>query len=462
VYALRLGIAGSAWATVIAQAAVAVAFLVAVAPVGARHWRPDPKALRALTGTGGQILVRTASLYAAFLLAGALLARVGSSSLAAHQVVFQLWMFLALALDALAIAAQVLVSQQLGAGHVQRARDLAVRVLVWSTLTGALLALATLALSGVLPRAFTDNAAVLARISSIWPIFALMQPLNSAVFALDGILIGAGDTRYLMRAMLASSALGFVPLALVSHALGWGIVGVWLAIVAFLLARLLTCAARFLGGRWVAGGLDLRSSRSVDRASPYTGLHLSDWLERTNELLSAYPVSREEVVEIVLAEWDSIFVSRIGRQKLRIGQDLFPSAQIIGYLMHELVAHAFQAKYPDVWRRDAAGDEKDLVNVVDNYFSTEIKASSHPNRLFGNRSYAQPGTVSRKLKTGFFLTVNFERWRDIAPSRLPRVRIIRLGWLDHTDWIGQRAASGQQARINRDAYGRKLIEIYRY
>ncbi|MGH2832971.1 MAG: MATE family efflux transporter [Solirubrobacteraceae bacterium] len=254
VYGLHLGIAGSAWATVIAQVAIAIALLTTIAPLSIHDWLPDRRALRALGSSGGQIFVRTASLYGAFLLAGAVLAHVGAPSLAAHQIVFQLWMFLALALDALAIAAQVLISQELGGGETLRARQLAVRVLLWSTATGMLLVVVLFSVSDLVPHIFTANGAVLDRVAAIWPIFAIMQPFNAAVFALDGILIGAGDTRYLMWAMLASSVLAFCPLALASAALGWGIVGVWSAIVAFLLARLLTCGLRFRTERWAVIG----------------------------------------------------------------------------------------------------------------------------------------------------------------------------------------------------------------
>ena len=211
--------------------------------------RLDRDALRSLARTGGQLFVRTGSLYATFLLAGAVLARIGSATLAAHQIAFQLWSFLALALDALAIAAQVLVSHQLGLGRVARARQLAARTLGWSLVVGIVFAAALMALSGVLPRAFTDDARVLERVGAIWPIFALMQPVNAAVFALDGILIGAGDTRFLMWAM-PCAALVFAPLAVASLLGGWGIVGVWLALLALILARLALCAARFAGERW--------------------------------------------------------------------------------------------------------------------------------------------------------------------------------------------------------------------
>ncbi len=250
VFALHWGIAGSAWATVIAQSGIAVAFILIAARERAVRWRIDLPVLRTLAGTGGEIFIRTAALLAAFLLAGAILARVGAASLAAHDIAFQLWMFLALALDALAIAAQVTISQHLGAGQPARARGMALRILAWSVAIGLLLSALMLPLSGLLPHVFTSQPTVLARLAAIWPIFALMQPFNAAVFALDGILLGAGDTRYLMWAMLAAALLGFGPVALASTALHWGITGIWIAIFTFIIARLASCGWRLRGDSW--------------------------------------------------------------------------------------------------------------------------------------------------------------------------------------------------------------------
>ncbi len=253
VYGLHWGIAGSAWATVLAQSIMGTAFLPAILP-GAGRPRIDWGAMRSLAGTSGEIFVRTGSLFAAFLIAGAILARIGTASLAAHQIAFELWSFLALVLDALAIAAQVLVSHQLGIGDGRRARELATRTLIWSVVVGLVLAAVMLALEHQLPLAFTSNPRVLGRVAAIWPIFALMQPVNAAVFALDGILIGAGDTRFLMWAMVPCATLVFIPLALLSLPAGWGIIGVWCAILAFILARLIVCGVRFGGERWVREG----------------------------------------------------------------------------------------------------------------------------------------------------------------------------------------------------------------
>jgi Na+-driven multidrug efflux pump len=116
------------------------------------------------------------------------------------------------------------------------------------------MAVALLALRDVLPHAFTSDPAVLARCRELWPLFALMQPIGALVFALDGILLGAGDTRYLAWAMAFSALAVFVPIALLALHFHWGVVGVWWGLNALMAARLLTIGTRFLGRRWLVVG----------------------------------------------------------------------------------------------------------------------------------------------------------------------------------------------------------------
>jgi putative MATE family efflux protein len=251
VYGFHWGLKGSAWGTVIAQAGMGLAFVAVQRR--ARLERPDLERMRSLLRIGGQIAVRTGALLGSFLVASGVLARVGQASLAAHQIAFQLFVFLALVLDALAIAAQVLVGRLLGAGDVRAARAAAGRVILWSVVVGALFAGVLAALSGVIPRLFTDDPGVWARAHDVWWIFVAMMPANGAVFALDGILIGAGDTRFLMWGMLAAAAV-YVPVALLALHEGWGITGVWCGLAALIAVRLLTCGARFASGRWALTG----------------------------------------------------------------------------------------------------------------------------------------------------------------------------------------------------------------
>lgn len=259
VYVFHWGLAGSAWGTVIAQAGMGAAFAAELLRAPADDRRPRAELMRPLARVGRDIFVRTAALYASFLVASAVLARVGSASLAAHQIAFQLWTFLALVLDAVAIAGQVIVGRTLGAGQADDAYDAAVRMLGWSCLVGAAFALALLALTDLLPHAFTDDDKVIDRLHAIWPIFALMQPLNGLVFALDGILIGASDTRFLKWSMVFAAVVVYVPIALLALELDWGIVGVWCGIAALIVARLVTCGARFAGRRWAVTGVPERA-----------------------------------------------------------------------------------------------------------------------------------------------------------------------------------------------------------
>ena len=251
VYGFGWGLAGSAWGTVIAQAGMGLAFLEVQRRAGFEP--PLLAKMRPLMRIGTEIAVRTAALIGSFLVASAVLARVSSPALAAHQIAFQLFIFLALVLDALAIAAQVMVGRALGAGDAVLARAAATRVILWSAVVGAGFGLVLVGLADVIPRAFTSDERVVEQAKEIWWLFAALMPLNGAVFALDGILIGAGDTRFLMWGMLVSAAV-YVPVALLSLDQGWGITGVWWGLAGLIAMRALTCGLRFLGRRWVLTG----------------------------------------------------------------------------------------------------------------------------------------------------------------------------------------------------------------
>jgi Na+-driven multidrug efflux pump len=190
---------------------------------------------------------------AAFTLAGAIVTRFGDASIAAHQIAFQLWIFLALVLDAIAIAGQVIVGRGLGAGDTERAYAASARMITLSVYAGVAFGAVMLGLEGVLPYAFTSDELVIERTQAIWPLFALMQPLNGAVFALDGILIGAGDGPFLAWSMVAAFAASAV-VALAALAFDWGIVGVWCALVVLIVVRLGLMSWRFAGRRWLVTG----------------------------------------------------------------------------------------------------------------------------------------------------------------------------------------------------------------
>jgi putative MATE family efflux protein len=253
VYGLDWGIAGSAAGTAIAQACMGAGFVVWMLRATGRRFGLRLDLLGRLLDIGRHLFVRTSALYASFLVAGAVAARFGDASIGAHQVAFQLWVFLALLLDAIAIAGQVIVGRMLGAGDADGAYAASARMIALTVYLGLGFAALMLVFAGVLPRIFTNDEAVIAEAQELWPVFALMQPLNGAVFALDGILIGAGDARYLMWSMLASMAAS-VSVALLALELDWGIVGVWLALLVLICVRLATLAVRFTRRRWLVTG----------------------------------------------------------------------------------------------------------------------------------------------------------------------------------------------------------------
>jgi len=253
VYGFDWGIAGSAWATVVAQLGMGATFVAVVARSAGAALRPHVASMLRLVSVGRHIFVRTAALMASFTLAGAIVTRFGDASIAAHQIAFQLWIFLALVLDSIAIAGQVIVGRGLGAGDTERAYEASARMIWLAVYAGGLFAVVMLLLEPLVPRLFTSDELVLERAGAIWLLFALMQPLNGAVFALDGILIGAGDGPYLAWSMIVAFVASAC-LALTALALDWGIVGVWAALVVLILVRLTLMWLRFRSRRWLVTG----------------------------------------------------------------------------------------------------------------------------------------------------------------------------------------------------------------
>lgn len=191
---------------------------------------------------------------------------------------------------------------------------------------------------------------------------------------------------------------------------------------------------------------------------PYANSPVSEWPAITERLVSEHPLKSKEIVEIVLASWSSIFESSIGVHGFKIGQNIFPKPQIMGFFLHELIALEIAARYPDEWRGEINSSDKDIVYLKKNLYSIEIKTSSNPKHIFGNRSYAQESLTGKKSKSGYYLAVNFESL-TLTNTR-PVILVIRFGWLDHTDWIAQKSPTGQQARLGLEIYTGKFKTLY--
>ncbi|MFE2523019.1 MATE family efflux transporter [Streptomyces sp. NPDC059382] len=256
VYGAGFGIAGSAWGTVLAQCAMAAAYLVVVVRGARRHGaslRPDPAGIRACAQAGVPLLVRTLSLRAVLMIATAVAARLGDADVAAHQILLALWSLLAFALDAIAIAGQAIIGRYLGAGDTEGAKAVCRRMVQWGIVAGIVLGLLVAVARPVFIPLFTGDPAVESALLPALLVVALSQPVSGIVFVLDGVLMGAGDSRYLAWAMLLTLAV-FAPAALLIPALGGGLTALWWAMVLMMLVRMVTLQLRARSGRWLVAG----------------------------------------------------------------------------------------------------------------------------------------------------------------------------------------------------------------
>ncbi|WP_443057084.1 MATE family efflux transporter [Streptomyces sp. NBC_00669] len=261
VYGAGLGIAGSAWGTVIAQNGMAAVYLAMVVR-GARAqapgtWRsmlrPDAAGIRACARAGVPLLVRTISLRAVLMIATAVAARLGDTEIAAHQITLTVWSLLAFALDAIAIAGQAIIGRYLGASDAAGARAACNRMIQWGLVCGAALGLLVVLARPLVGPLFSSDPAVRHALASALLVVAVAQPVCGVVFVLDGVLMGAGDGPYLAGSMLVTLAV-FAPVAFAVPAVGGGLTALWWAMGLMMLTRFAALWLRSRSGRWVVTG----------------------------------------------------------------------------------------------------------------------------------------------------------------------------------------------------------------
>ena len=249
VYGAGLGIAGSAWGTVGAQIVSAALFVFVVRRASIRAARPRRAEVKRLVIDGIRLSIRTIALGVVLLASTALAARLGTAILAGHQIALQIWTTLALALDSLAVPAQVFVGEALGQGDPSAARRVGGRTLRFGLVGGGFVGALTIGLAWILPSIFSAEPAVHAAATPALIVCGAMQPVAALAFVLDGLLLGASDYRTLQRGMIVA-LLAFLPLGVavaVDHRLG--LVTVWLALACWLSAR-----SALLGWKWARGG----------------------------------------------------------------------------------------------------------------------------------------------------------------------------------------------------------------
>ncbi|MGC4787732.1 MATE family efflux transporter [Micromonospora sp. DT178] len=253
VYPAGLGLVGSAVANVVAQTICGALFAGAL--IAERvSLRPHPRLIGQQLALSRDLLIRGVAFQASFLSATAVAARFGAAAVGAHQIALQLWFFTALVLDALAIAAQSLIGAALGAGEDAAARDLARRIGLLGGVCGVAFAVLVAAGAGVVPGWFSSDPQVREQAMLAWPWFVAMLPLAGVVFALDGVLIGAGDVRYLRNLTIVAALGGFLPAIWLTYGLDLGLGGIWAGLTLFVVVRLVALLLRLRSGGWVVTG----------------------------------------------------------------------------------------------------------------------------------------------------------------------------------------------------------------
>jgi putative MATE family efflux protein len=256
VYGVGLGLVGSALGTVIAQTGAAVALVAVVIHRARQHGaalRPAGRSVLASASSGAPLFVRTLTLRAVLVTATAVAATLPAASLAAQQIAVTIVALLAYALDAVAIAAQAIIGRHLGAADIGATRRSTRRMIGWGVAGGTTAGVGLLIVAPWLPRLFTPDPDVRSAAVTALVAIALVQPVAGIVFVLDGVLIGAGDGRYLAVAGLVTAAV-YVPAALLVVSSGGGLGALWAAYGLWMLARGLTLGVRARGSAWMRTG----------------------------------------------------------------------------------------------------------------------------------------------------------------------------------------------------------------
>lgn len=255
----HFGLVGSAVANVIGMGITAALFVGALVKEhrGAETgWRPRWSIIGQQLLLGRDLILRSASFQISLLAATAVAGRFGVFALAAHQVLLQLWNFLSLVLDSLAIAAQTLTGAALGQGNVERARGTGAAVTRYATVFSVILAGVFLVFAGPIQSIFTHDPGMTDALTVPWRWLVAMIVVGGAVFALDGVLLGASDAVFLRNLSIGAMLGGFLPLTLLSMWLGWGLPGVWAGYFVSVVMRLVGVLWRFRSMKWARTGVE--------------------------------------------------------------------------------------------------------------------------------------------------------------------------------------------------------------
>jgi putative MATE family efflux protein len=255
VFGFDIGIAGSAWGTVIAQLLSASVLLAIVVPRlradGLSHLRVVPPVMWAVVKVGGHLVQRTGFLLATLAVATTVASHAGTDVLGGHQIAAQVFLFLAIGVDMFKVAGQSLVGHALGAGRPEEARDVVAHLYRWGSRSGIVLLVATVVTAPLLPRAFSGDPAVRHQATIALVILGVAQLPGAITFVLDGVLMGANDFRDLRWQTTIAFAVTLPVFVAVWVEPDLGIGGVWIGMLLWLVVRAVKNHTRVRGDAWM-------------------------------------------------------------------------------------------------------------------------------------------------------------------------------------------------------------------
>ena len=252
-----IGLKGSAWANVVGQSLTGILFTIVLIRSAHRYhlsWKPNREIIRQQLRMGKDLIVRSLGFQVCFLSVSAVAARIGAEALGAHQIVWQIWVFTSLLLDSVAVAAQSLVGESLGAHRTTETEQLGKHIVASGTIIAVVIAIIYAALYNVIPRIFTSDSAVLNCVGIPWWFMVCLLPVAGAVFSCDGVLLGAGDAAFLRNVTAGAAFCCYLPMIWLSYSFHWGLAGLWGGFVLFIMVRAVAGLIRQWRGKWIIYG----------------------------------------------------------------------------------------------------------------------------------------------------------------------------------------------------------------
>lgn len=231
---------GAAWASLIAQAVMAVmaiVLLIRKTDITLKLRFPIHPEMGRLIRMSLDLFVRTVALNVALILAVREATALGDHYIGAHTIAINLWLFAAFFVDGYSAAGNSMSGKLFGAKDYDGLWSLAKKIVLYGLMVSLLLMLVGLILYRPLGTLFSNDTVVLQTFYSIFYIVILAQPMNTIAFVFDGIFKGLGEMKYLRNVLLVATFLGFVPALYLSLHLGLGLHGIWIALTVWMAIR---------------------------------------------------------------------------------------------------------------------------------------------------------------------------------------------------------------------------------